>query len=149
MQSVSLLHDFGHPVDLQRYGLQSLTLGVLQVLVAMQVAGGVYRVEPAAQMALAQVEPVAVIAQAPAPSHFPVFPQVATVHWPVGADWPEAMFAQVPAPFRLQAWHVPQVAVEQQTPSTQLPGLPPLLHWFPAVQVAPSAFLSWQVPLVQ
>jgi hypothetical protein len=72
-----------------------------------------------------------------------VNPQVVvTVHCPAGAGWPDPMFAHVPAPFRLQAWQVPQDVVEQQTPSTQVP----LLHSFVAAQAAPSAFLGLQLP---
>jgi hypothetical protein len=82
---------------------------------------------------------------APAPSHVPVNPQVVVPpHWPAGAVWPAPMFAQVPAAFRLQDWQVPQEAVEQQTPSTQLP----LVHSLPATQTTPNAFFGLQLPPV-
>jgi hypothetical protein len=42
----------------------------------------------------------------------------------------------------LQAWHEGQLAVPQQTPSTQLP----LAHWSAAAQVSPAAFFGWQLP---
>ena len=47
-------------------------------------------------------------------------------------------------PLRLQAWQVPQLAVEQQTPSTQLP----LPHSVPEVQIWPRR-LSPQAPALQ
>ena len=54
------------------------------------------------------------------------------------------MFAQVPAAFRLQDWQVPHAAVEQQTPSTQLP----LVHSLPAPHTAPRPSSGLQLPPV-
>jgi hypothetical protein len=54
-----------------------------------------------------------------------------------------ARFAHVPFP-ALHDWQVPQLAVEQQTPSTQLA----LTHSFATPQVAPFAFFELQVPAV-
>ena len=83
--------------------------------------------------------------QAPATSQVPVFPQVppaAQRAW--GSEIPLPTFAQVPRPFRLQAWQVPQEAVVQQTPSTQLP----LPHSWAAAQSAPLPFCATQLPPV-
>ena len=54
----------------------------------------------------------------------PSVPHVATgvvAHAPWTGGVPGALGAHVPSPFRLHAWQVPHVDVEQQTPSTQLP----------------------------
>jgi hypothetical protein len=80
--------------------------------------------------------------QAPAPLQKPVLPQT-----PLGAQWgasatPLGTLAQVPAPLMLQDWQTPQLDVEQQTPSVQLP----LAHWFAALQVALFAFFATQLP---
>jgi hypothetical protein len=109
----------------------------------LQVAAGVYRVEFGAQTTLPQTVPLAGIVQPPLPSQVPVLPQVPPDgHWLPGAWVPAAMFEQVPAPFRLQAWQVPQVVVEQQTLSTQVP----TLHSFVVEQPPPSPCLARQVP---
>ena len=55
------------------------------------------------------------------------------------------MFAQVPAPFWLQAMQVGHDAAPQHAPSTQLA----LAHWFAAAQLPPSAFLATQLPEAQ
>ena len=82
---------------------------------------------------------------APAPSQVPVNPQVVvTPHWPMGAGRPAPMLAHVPAAFRLQDWQVPHEAVEQQTPSTQLP----LVHSLPTAQAVPKALFGLQLPPV-
>ena len=63
---------------------------------------------------------------------------------------PGAIPEQVPRlPLMLQALQAAQLALPQQTPSTQLP----LMHWLAALQVSPLAFsaqflvvpLPWQV----
>jgi hypothetical protein len=87
--------------------------------------------------------------QLPAPSQMLVLPQplVAAPHR--ASLVPLASPAQVPRPFTLQAWQAPQLTLPQQTPSTQLP----VLHSFPAEQLAPLAFrlqlfgvpVPWQV----
>jgi hypothetical protein len=74
---------------------------------------------------------------APAPSQVLVLPHAAVVLAAQRVSLaPDAIAAQLPAPFRLQAWQAGQLVLPQQTLSTQLP----LMHWFPAVQVAPFAF---------
>jgi hypothetical protein len=91
-------------------------------------------VEPL-QLAVPQLVPSAPLRQAPLPSHVPSSPQgglvAAQAPWrsalPAGTGWQE------PVPPRLQIWQVPQLAVEQQTPSTQLP----LPHSLPAAQIWP------------
>jgi hypothetical protein len=84
--------------------------------------------------------------QAPPPLQVPVLPQVPLLaHPPRGSVAPAGTLAQVPRlPARLQAWQVEQVALPQQTPSTQLP----LVHWLAAEQVAPLPSRGWQVPPV-
>ena len=59
-----------------------------------------------------------------------------------GSAVPSATDAQVPLPLALHDWHVPQLAVVQQTPSVQLA----LTHSWAAAQVAPFAFLATQLP---
>jgi hypothetical protein len=89
---------------------------------------------------------VAACWQAPAPLQAPVLPQGGLAgHWPAGAVWPAARFAQLPAPLMLQAWQRGQLALPQQTPSVQNP----LMHWLPAVQARPFGLRAqlppWQV----
>jgi hypothetical protein len=93
---------------------------------------------PAGQVAFAQEVPFAYLWQPPAPSHLPFVPHVAAP-WSaqnvleVGVA-PAITGAQPPAlPATLQAWHGPQLALVQQTLSTQLP----VVHWLPAPQDAP------------
>jgi hypothetical protein len=50
--------------------------------------------------------------------------------------------AQFPSPVRLQAWQVPQLALLQQTLSTQLP----VPHSWLVAQTAPAARLGWHWP---
>ena len=57
---------------------------------------------------------------------------------------PAASGVQVPGVVPLQVWQVPQAALPQQTPLTQLP----LAHWFAPPQAAPFAFLATQLPAV-
>jgi hypothetical protein len=75
--------------------------------------------------------------QAPLPSQVPLAPQgrlAFGAHPPWGSEAPGATGWHEPAcPLTLQALQVPQLAVEQHTPSTQLA----LWHWFPAVQLCP------------
>jgi hypothetical protein len=74
--------------------------------------------------------------QAPAPSHLPSRPQGgAAVQRPPGSAPVAGIGWQVPAlPATLQAMQTPQAAVEQQTPSTQLP----LSQSAPTRQICPS-----------
>jgi hypothetical protein len=73
------------------------------------------------QLAVPQLVPAVVARQAPLPSQVPSNPQggAAVQPW-CGSAAPEGTGWQVPAlPVRLQTWQVPQLADEQQTPSTQ------------------------------
>ena len=56
-----------------------------------------------------------------------------------GSSVPFTTVAQVPTPLILQAWQVPQLAVEQQTLSTQLPEVQSCA----AVQATPGSFFIW------
>jgi hypothetical protein len=80
-----------------------------------------------------------------APLQVPVFPHGGlAVHWPAGAGVPAASGVHVPGEVPLQVWHVPQVALPQQTPSVQLL----LVHSFAALHAVPFAFLATQLPAV-
>ena len=73
---------------------------------------------------------------APAPSQVLVLPHAAVVLAAQRVSLaPDAIAAQLPAPFRLQAWQAGQLVLPQQTLSTQLP----LMHWLPAPQARPLA----------
>jgi len=97
------------------------------------------------QEAVPQTTVAAAWVQAPAPLQVPVLPQVPlVVQRACGSPAPSATFEQVPSPFRLQAWQVPQDPVPQQTPSTQLP----LPHSCAAAQTAPLALRATQLPPV-
>lgn len=85
--------------------------------------------------------PVPASSQAPA-LQLPVWPQGGLAAQRSCGSSPERTAEQVPLPFRLQAWQVPQLAVVQQTPSTQLAAV----HSWPVAQTAPFAFLAVQVP---
>ena len=82
---------------------------------------------PALQDPPAQVVPAGHIAQAPAPLHMPVRPQVVAsvpVH-SLSGSVPTTTAAQVPSARLVLAWEqamqVPAQGMSQQTPSTQLP----------------------------
>ena len=100
------------------------------------------------QLAVPQLVPTDMAAQWPAPSHLPLLPQ----GWPAligqppcGSALPAATGWQEPVlPVRLQTWQLPQLADEQQTPSTQFP----LSHSLPAAQAWPSR-LRPQAPELQ
>src|SRR5262245_59975539 len=98
------------------------------------------------QTAFPHVTPFAACVQAPAPLQVPVLPQVVvTVHRAWGSLAPLATLAHVPGlPVRLQAMQGPQLALPQQTPSTQFPEL----HSLAVVQLSPFPFLDTQVPPV-
>ena len=87
------------------------------------------------QLAVPQLVPALVARQAPAPLQVPSNPQGgAAVHPWCGSAAPEGTGWQEPAlPVRLQTWQVPQLAAEQQTPSTQWA----LSHSVSAVQIWP------------
>jgi hypothetical protein len=103
-------------------------------------------VEPAGHEGAEHVVPSACFWHAPAPSHLPFVPHVeaaCVAHTPFGSVTPAATGAHVPAlPATLHARHDPQVAVPQQTPSTQWP----VPHWLFAVQAVPCASLGRQLP---
>jgi hypothetical protein len=95
--------------------------------------------------------PAAYIWHAPAPSHMPLFPQLAAPAslQSLSGSVPVVTGAQVPSvPPVFAAEHAMQVpvhAVLQQTPSTQLP----FVHSALAEHVAPSACFGTQAPLEQ
>ncbi len=98
------------------------------------------------QLAAPQLVPALVLRQAPAPLQVPSNPQggAAVQRW-CGSALPRGTGPHVPAfPVRLQTWQLSQLAVEQQTPSTQLP----LAHSVPTEQICPSR-LRPHDPLVQ
>jgi hypothetical protein len=101
---------------------------------------------PAAQLAAAHTVPSAYFWQPPAPSHLPFVPQAEappSAHIAFGSVVPAASGAHVPAlPETLQAWHEPQAALPQQTPSVQWP----VPHSWSAPQVAPGIFFAAQLP---
>lgn len=88
-------------------------------------------VEPV-QLAATHCVPAPYSLQPPPPLHVPSVPQVAAVwsaHWSRGSC-PAGTEAQVPTePVRLHDTHVPEQAVEQQTPCAQKPEL----HMVPEV----------------
>jgi hypothetical protein len=86
---------------------QVVGVGVPQAPAPVQVGAGV-NVTPV-QVALPHTTLVAACMQAPAPLQVPVFPQVPLgPHRACGSVTPLPTLEQVPAPFRLQAWQVPQ-----------------------------------------
>jgi hypothetical protein len=91
-----------------------------------------------------QALPAGVDRHAPAPSQVPLKPQGgAAVQPPCGSMAPVGTGLQRPAlPATLQDAHVPQLADEQQTPSTQLP----LSHSPPAPQIWPRRFFPHEPP---
>ena len=82
--------------------------------------------------------------QAPPPLQAPVLPQGGlAVHRPWGSVTLLATLAQVPGVPALQDWQVPQLAVLQQTPSTQFL----LPHSWLARQATPFDLTGRQLPL--
>jgi hypothetical protein len=139
---VSLLHALLQLVPPQMYGAQLVVVGLEQVPLPEQKAVGV-KVVPLHDAA-AQLTLLAACVQAPAPLQTPVLPQVPVVpQRACGSLTVLATLAQVPAlPVTLQAWQVGQLALPQQTPSTQLP----LPHsWFEK-QATPVALTGRQAP---
>jgi hypothetical protein len=93
---------------------------------------------PPAQLAGEQIVLSAYFWQPPAPSHLPFVPQVVgpwSVQNVTGAAVPATTGAHAPVPETLQAWQAGQLALPQQTPSTQLP----LMHWPPDAHASPFA----------
>jgi hypothetical protein len=114
----------------QTNGVQATVLGVPQLPLPLQSAAGVNAVP--LQSALPHGTVAAAWVQAPAPLHIPVLPQVVVgAQRACGSAVAAPTLVQVPSPFRLQAWQVGQLALPQQTLSTQLP----LLHSLPLPQV--------------
>lgn len=103
-----------------RYGAQ-LT-GVCRQLPAPSQAPTGVDVDPLHD-AVPQVVPAAIGRQAPVPSQVPLKPQGGAGRQPpCGSIAPTGTGLHVPAdPATLHDVHVPQLAVEQHTPSTQLP----------------------------
>lgn len=121
-----------------------LIVGCAQLPTPSQAPIGV-SVEPL-HIALPQLVPSAPLRQAPLPSQVPSGPQggVAAAQAPWGSTFPAGSGRHDPVPLRLQTWHMPQLAAEQQTPSTQLP----LPHSLPAAQSWPRR-LRPQEPALQ
>jgi len=107
------------------YAPQVLAVAVWQVPAPSQVRGGVAL--PALHIPPAQVVPAGQSAQAPAPLHMPVIPQVLTslAAHSLSGSVPITMAPQVPSARLVlaceQAMQVPAQAMSQQTPSTQFP----------------------------
>jgi hypothetical protein len=140
-QSVSALHPLLQAVAPQTKGAQGVWLGVGQVPVPVQNVVAV--ATPAVQDGATHITFAGAWVHAPAPLQVPVFPQVPlAAQRACGSASPLPTLAQVPRPFRLQAWQVPHDPVEQQTPSTQLL----LPHSWAAVQAAPFPFRVTQLP---
>jgi hypothetical protein len=124
-------------------GVQLVTVALAQLPVPVQKAAAV--ATPLVHDGATHITEVDAWVQAPLPLQVPVLPQVPLAEQRAcGSVTPAPTLAQVPSPFRLQAWQVPQAAVEQQTPSTQLP----VLHSCPAPQTAPLALRGTQLPAV-
>ncbi len=89
---------------------------------------------PSTQLPLAHVAAIEAVHEAPLGAQQAPLPSQVAKHVS-GSVFPLETAEQVPLPFKLQAWHVPQLDELQQTPSTQLP----LMQEFGllAVQVAP------------
>jgi hypothetical protein len=130
-------------VELHTYALQ-LIVGCVQLPRPSQAPISL-AVDPV-QLAVPQLVPSATLRQAPVPSQVPSNPHVVlvAVQAPWGSVLPLGTGWQEPVPLRLQTAHMPQLAVEQQTPSTQLP----LPHSLPAEQSWPRR-LSPQAPALQ
>ena len=145
MQSVSAVQLVLHAVvEAQMYCPQVDVVGDGQLPLPEQKAGAV-KVVPEQAGPLHITELLAWV-QAPAPLQVPVLPQVPlAAQRACGSVTVLATLAQVPGlPATLQAMQVPQLAVLQQTPSTQFP----LPHsWFER-QATPSDLTGRQLPLV-
>ena len=113
----------------QTYAVQ-LIVGCAQLPTPSQAPIGL-AVDPV-QLAVPQLMPSAPLRQAPLPSQVPSSPQggLVAVQAPCGSVLPTGTGRHDPVPPRLQTWQAPQLAVEQQAPSTQLP----LPHSAPAAQ---------------
>jgi hypothetical protein len=132
-----------HAPTPHRYGAQ-LTVLWRQLPAPSQAPTGV-DVDPL-QDAVPQLVPAAIGWQPPAPSQVPLNPQGGTgAQAPCGSIAPMGTGLHAPAePATLHDVQVPQLADEQQTPSTQLPPS----HSDGAEQIWPSRFLPHE-PLTQ
>jgi len=121
-----------------------LIVGCAQLPTPSQAPIGLAVVEPV-QLAAPQLVPSVPLRQLPLPSQVPSFPQggFVAVQLPCGSMLPAGTAWQEPVPPRLQTWQVAQLAVEQQTPSTQLP----LSHSAPAAQSWPRRLRPQAPPL--
>src|SRR5450631_980397 len=109
-----------------------LIVGCAQLPMPSQAPIG-FAVEPL-QLAVPQLVPSVPLRQPPLPSQVLSFPQGGFVaaQPPCGSTVAADTGRQEPVSPRLQTWQVPQLAVEQQTPSTQLPlphSAPPAQSW--------------------
>jgi len=141
-QSVSALHELPQLVPLQKYGEQLDVVAAEHVPAPLQNAVGV-NVVPLQDEA-AQVTLVEACWQEPAPLHAPVLPQVPLAGQPMcGSATLLGTLLQTPAlPLMLQALQVGQLALPQQTPSTQKP----LVHSWPVKQATPFDLNGRQLP---
>jgi hypothetical protein len=142
-QSAVVVHVVLHALVPHRYGVQ-LDVVCRHVPAPSHAPTGVL-VEPLHD-ATPHAVPAAIDRHAPLPSHVPLKPQGgAGTQPPCGSMPPAATGAQLPAsPTTLHDVQVPQLGVEQQTPSTQLP----LSHSADAPQIWPRRFFPHD-PLVQ
>ena len=103
-------------------------------------------VDDPVQLAVPQLVPSTPLRQAPLPSQVPSGPHggLLATQAPCRSVLPAGTGWQEPVPPRLHTWQVPQLAVEQQTPSTQLP----LPHSAPPAQICPRR-LSPHAPALQ
>jgi hypothetical protein len=143
MQSVSSLQVVLQAVlEPQTYWPQVPDAGVVQVPEPEQCDAGV-KVAPLQVAPGAQATLLAACVQAPEPLQLPVLPHGGlAAQRPCGSARPPVTLAQIPVPLTVHAWQVPQAAVEQQTPSTQLP----LVHSWPVPQVVPLPLTGRQLP---
>ena len=144
MQSPLLVHIVRQVVPAPHTYAPQLIVGCTQLPAPSQAPTGL-AVDPE-QLAVPQLAPSAPLRQAPLPSQVPSNPHggLVAVQAPWGSVLPAGTERQRPLPSRLQTWQVPQLSVEQQTPSTQLP----LPHSDPEVQSWPRR-LSPQAPALQ
>jgi hypothetical protein len=140
-QSESAVQDVLQAPGPQTYGEQLLVAAVAHAPPPVQCETGVYVVP--AQDAVPQLTSALACAQAPAPSHEPVFPHGGCgVQRACGSASPAPTLEHEPAlPVTLQAWQVPQAEAEQHTLSTQKL---PVRQSLVAVHAWPRRFLSPQ-----
>jgi hypothetical protein len=145
LQSVSSAQLVRQPSVVQLNGAQATALEVshMPAPLPLHVAAGSNIPVVGSQVAAAQTVLLEATWQAP-PWQRPVIPQVVpeAVQRPCGSAAPLPTAAQVPTLLTLHAWQVPQLALVQHTPSTQLPELQSCA----AVQATPAAFFIWQSP---